>query len=175
MLERLWNGWRNAYVTSGGAVGGVAADDVEVGRGSVFTRILASELPDAETHIVHRGDNVFAILNAFPYAPGHLLVLPYREIADLETLTAEETNELWATVTAAVVAIKHAYRPEGINVGVNLGKPAGGSVSDHLHVHVVPRWTGDSNFMTALANTRTIPESLPDSAAKLRTAWPDRP
>ena len=70
--------------------------------------------------------------------------------------------------------MKHAYRPEGLNVGVNLGKPAGGSVSDHLHVHVVPRWTGDSNFMTALANTRTLPEALPDSAAKLRTAWPGR-
>jgi diadenosine tetraphosphate (Ap4A) HIT family hydrolase len=174
VLERLWNGWRNAYVTSGGAVAGVAADDVEVGRGSVFSRILASGLPDAETHIVHRGAHVFVILNAFPYAPGHLLVLPYREVADLESLTADEAAELWTTVTDAVIAVKHAYRPEGLNVGANLGKPAGGSVSDHLHVHVVPRWTGDSNFMTALANTRTLPESLPDSAAKLRTAWPLR-
>lgn len=174
MLERLWNGWRSAYVTSGGWVGGLAADDAEAPRGSVFTRILAAELPDTETHIVHRGGLVFVILNAFPYAPGHLLVLPYREVADLEALTVDEAAELWATVTDAVIAVKHAYRPEGLNVGVNLGKPAGGSVSDHLHVHVVPRWTGDSNFMTALANTRTLPESLPDSAAKLRTAWPRR-
>ena len=172
MLERLWNGWRNAYVSSGGAVGGVAGDDVEQGRGSVFTRILASGLPDDETHIVHRGDHVFALLNAFPYAPGHLLVVPYREIADLEALEPEEAADLWSTVTDAVVAVKRAYGPEGVNVGVNLGKPAGGSISDHVHVHVVPRWTGDSNFMTALANTRTIPEALPDSAAKLRTAWP---
>ena len=173
-LERLWNGWRNAYVVSGGAVGGVATDDVEQGRGSVFTRILESGLPDEETHVVHRGIRVFALLNAFPYAVGHLLVLPYREVADLEALESDETAELWATVTDAVVAVKHAYAPEGVNVGVNLGKPAGGSVSDHLHVHVVPRWTGDSNFMTALANTRTIPEALPDTAAKLRTAWPRR-
>ena len=171
MLERLWNGWRNAYVSSSGAAGGVSPDDGGEGGGSVFTRILASGLSDDETHIVHRGEHVFVILNAFPYAPGHLLVLPYREVADLEALSQGESAELWATVTAAVVAVKHAYRPEGINVGVNLGKPAGGSVSDHLHVHVVPRWTGDSNFMTALANTRTIPESLPDSAAKLRHAW----
>ncbi len=172
MLERLWNGWRNAYVSSGGAVGGASADDVELGRGSVFTRILHSGLPDDETHIVHRGDHVFAILNAFPYAPGHLLIVPYREVADLEALEPAEAAELWGTVTDAVVAVKRAYAPEGVNVGVNLGKPAGGSVSDHIHVHVVPRWTGDSNFMTALANTRTIPEALPDTAAKLRTAWP---
>jgi ATP adenylyltransferase len=172
MLERLWNGWRATYVQSGGAAGGVAADDVESGRGSVFTRILRSGLPDVDTHIVHRGEHVFAILNAFPYAVGHTLVLPYREVGELEALTPEEHTELWATVTAAVRAIKAAYRPEGINVGINLGKPAGGSVSEHLHVHVVPRWTGDSNFMTATANTRTLPEPLVDSAAKIRAAWP---
>ena len=115
------------------------------------------------------------MLNAFPYSVGHLLVLPYREVAELEDLEPDETAELWATVTAAVVALKRAYRPDGINVGLNLGRPAGGSVSDHLHVHVVPRWTGDSNFMTSVANTRTLPESLPDTAAKLRAAWPPAP
>ena len=87
VLERLWNGWRAAYVTSGGAAGGVSSDDVDSGRGSVFTRILHSGLPDVDTHIVHRGEHVFAILNAFPYAVGHTLVLPYREVADLEALT----------------------------------------------------------------------------------------
>ena len=112
------------------------------------------------------------ILNAFPYSVGHTLVLPYREVGDLEDLEPDEFAELWATVTDAVRAIKTAYRPDGVNVGVNLGRPAGGSVSEHLHVHVVPRWTGDSNFMTATANTRTLPEALPDSAAKLRAAWP---
>jgi ATP adenylyltransferase len=173
-LEHLWNGWRAAYVTSGGAAGGVAADDVTSGRGSVFTRILRSGLPDDETHIVHRGKRCFAVLNAYPYSVGHLLVLPYREVGELEELEPDEAAELWATVTDAVIALKRAYRPEGINVGVNLGRPAGGSVSDHLHVHVVPRWTGDSNFMTATANTRTLPEALPDTAAKLRAAWPDR-
>ena len=172
MLERLWNGWRAAYVTSGGAAGGVGADDVEAGRGSVFTRILHSGLPDIDTHIVHRGEHVFAILNAFPYSVGHALVLPYREVGDLERLAPAETLDLWQTVRDAVVALKQAFRPEGVNVGLNLGKPAGGSVSEHLHVHVVPRWTGDANFMTATANTRTLPEALPDSAAKIRAAWP---
>lgn len=171
-LEQLWNGWRASYVTSGGAAGGVGPDDVASGRGSVFTRILRTELPDLETHIVYRGEHVFVILNAFPYSVGHLLVMPYREVAELEALAPAEVTELWATVTSAVVAIKAAYRPEGLNVGINLGRPAGGSISEHLHVHVVPRWTGDANFMTATANTRTLPEALSDSAAKIRVAWP---
>ncbi len=172
MLERLWSGWRASYVTSGGAAGGVALDDVEQGRGSVFTRILDSGLPDDETHVVHRGMRCFVILNAFPYSIGHLLVLPYREVGDLEVPDPEEHDELWAVVTDAVVAVKAAYRPEGINVGVNLGRSAGGSVGEHLHVHVVPRWSGDANFMTAIANTRTLPEALPATAAKIRAAWP---
>ena len=173
MLERLWNGWRATYVTSGGAAGGVADDDVSSGRGSVFSRILHSGLPDVDTHIVHRGEHCFAILNAFPYSVGHLLVLPYREVADLEALDAGRDGRAVARRSPTpCVAVKQAYRPEGVNVGVNLGRPAGGSVSEHLHVHVVPRWTGDANFMTATANTRTLPEALPDTAAKLRAAWP---
>jgi ATP adenylyltransferase len=166
VLERLWNGWRSAYVQGGGA------ESPHVGEGSVFTRILASGLDDVETNVVHRGPSCFAILNAFPYSTGHVLVLPYREVADLEDLSAGETAELWTTVTDAVRAIKQTYAPEGINVGINLGKPAGGSISEHLHVHVVPRWTGDTNFMTAIANTRTLPEALTDTGRRLRAAWP---
>jgi ATP adenylyltransferase len=166
MLERLWSGWRATYVASVGTEPG-DPDDTR----SVFTRILQSGLPDEDTHVVHRGHTVFAILNAYPYATGHLMVLPFREVAELEDLDAEEVAELWATVTDAVRALKTAYSPDGMNVGLNLGRPAGGSISQHLHVHVVPRWTGDSNFMTSTANTRTIPEALPDTAAKLRAAW----
>ena len=166
MLERLWNGWRSAYVQGG------VEETSQPGAGSVFTRILASGLDDTETNIVHRGATCFAILNAFPYSTGHVLVLPYREVGELEDLSGDETAELWGTVTDAVVAIKRAYAPEGINVGINLGKPAGGSISEHLHAHVVPRWTGDSNFMTAIANTRTLPEALVDTATRLRAAWP---
>lgn len=172
-LERLWNGWRNAYVTSGGAVAGVRDGDVESGRGSVFSRILRSGLSDEAAYIVHRGAEVFAILNAFPYAVGHTLVLPYREVANLEDLTQSETSELWMTVTGSVKALKAAYEPEGLNVGINLGRPAGGSVSEHLHVHVLPRWSGDVNFMEAIANTRSLPEALLDTASKLRAAWLD--
>jgi diadenosine tetraphosphate (Ap4A) HIT family hydrolase len=165
VLERIWNGWRATYVGSAGT-------PVDGGSGSVFTRILRSGLPDDETNIVHRGRLCFVVLNAFPYGTGHLLVLPYREVANLEDLEPGESSELWQTVTDSVRAVKRAYEPEGINVGINLGRPAGGSVSEHLHVHVVPRWTGDANFMTAVANTRTLPEALADTAAKIRAAWP---
>lgn len=165
-LELLWNGWRATYVQS---LGPAAAADHGP---SVFSAILHSGLPDDETHVIHRGASTFVLLNAYPYAVGHTLVLPYREVADLEDLDGDEAAELWATVTLAVRAVKAALRPGGVNVGLNLGRPAGGSVGEHLHVHVVPRWIGDANFMTATANTRTLPEALPDTAAKLRAAWP---
>ena len=163
-LDRIWNGWRNEYVVD-------ASTRPVVGEGSLFTQILKSGLSDEETHIVHRGQLAFAILNAFPYTPGHLMVLPYREVSNLEDLHDEEHAELWATVTDAVRAVKSAYSPGGVNVGINIGRPAGGSVSEHLHVHVVPRWSGDSNFMTAIAEARTLPEALSQTAAKLRAAW----
>ena len=166
-LDLLWNGWRAAYVSSAGAAGGVAPED----ESSVFTRILASGLPDEESLIVHRGPTCFAILNRFPYSTGHTLVLPYREVAELEDLTDLEAAEVWQTVTDGVRALKAAYRPDALNVGINLGAAAGGSVARHLHVHIVPRWNGDANFMTATAYTRTMPEALPDTWAKVRSAW----
>jgi len=165
VLERIWNGWRATYV-------GSAGEAAVSGEGSVFSQILRSGLDDEATNIVHRGELCFAVLNAYPYGTGHLLVLPCREVANLEDLEQAETSELWTTVTDAVRAIKLAYSPEGINVGINLGRPAGGSVSEHLHVHVVPRWTGDANFMTTVANTRTLPEALDVTAARIRAAWP---
>jgi ATP adenylyltransferase len=166
VLEQLWNGWRARYI-----IGGEGRVPDPAAPGSVFTRILRSGLPDEQTFIIHRGDHVFAILNAYPYATGHLLVIPYEEVAELEDLDRATSAELWATVTDAVRAVKSAYAPEGINVGINLGRSAGGSIADHLHVHVVPRWRGDSNFMTTIANTSTIPEALETTASKLRTAW----
>jgi ATP adenylyltransferase len=138
----------------------------------VFTQIRESGLSDSETNIVFQGDHVFAIMNAFPYSPGHVLVLPKREIPDLENLNPEEQTELWSVVRDAVTAVRTAFRPEGINVGVNLGKAAGGSIPQHLHVHIVPRWLGDSNFMTSVANTRTLPLALSDTADRIRSSWP---
>lgn len=164
-LDRLWNGWRSGYVR-----GFNDGERNEPGR-SVFTAILESGLPDEETHIIHRGATCFVILNAFPYSTGHMLVLPYREFSDMEDLGPDESSELWSTVTAAVAAVKRSHSPHALNVGINLGAPAGGSIAQHLHVHVVPRWEGDANFMTAVANTRTLPEPLDETAARIRAAW----
>lgn len=164
-LEQLWNGWRADYVGQGNAR---SSDSSQ----SVFTRILTSGLSDDEAHIVRRSTTCFAILNAFPYSTGHVLVLPYREVANLEDLTDEESRDLWSTVTATTRALKSSHAPDALNVGINLGAAAGGSISQHLHVHVVPRWNGDSNFMTSVASTRTIPEPLPLTAQKVRDSWP---
>ncbi|MFM8644518.1 MAG: HIT family protein [Actinomycetota bacterium] len=168
MLERLWAGWRAEYVTGFGPEGNNPPSDGE----SIFARILASGLPDDDTHIVHRGPLCFVILNAYPYSNGHCLVLPYRQVANLEDLTDDERAELWLTVRDATLALKKAYAPAGMNVGLNLGAPAGGSVSQHLHVHLVPRWVGDTNFTVAVANTKVLSETLHSTTARLRAAWP---
>lgn len=169
-LARLWAGWRTTYITR------VSTDDAEVrpdadGR-SLFERILAADLPEEESHILWRGETCFAVLNAFPYGSGHLMVLPNRAVATLQGLTPDESTELWEGVNQAVVAISGAYRSDGINVGLNLGAGAGAGVPDHLHVHCLPRWSGDTNFMTTVAETRVLPEPLSTSWEKLRDAWP---
>lgn len=164
MLERIWNGWRADYVVHG--QGAQKKSDQ-----SVFTQILNSDMSDEQCYIVHRGEKVFAIMNAFPYTSGHLLVVPYREVAELEDLTQDETSELWATVTDAVKVLKSVYKPEAMNVGINLGAAAGGSIAQHLHVHIVGRWGGDTNFMVATANTKILPEALDVSADRIRKAW----
>ncbi|MEA3019265.1 MAG: adenylyltransferase [Actinomycetota bacterium] len=161
-MDRLWAGWRGEYVATAG--------DPSVA--CVFCRILASGEPDEATYIVWRGDAVFAILNAYPYASGHLMVLPYRHVAEVDELSPAESSELWTGATAAIAAVKAAYGPEGLNLGANLGRAGGAGVPGHLHLHVVPRWAGDTNFMTSVAETRVLPEALDASAAKLRAAWP---
>ncbi|HSP04489.1 MAG TPA: HIT domain-containing protein [Acidimicrobiales bacterium] len=172
-LDRLWAGWRTAYmdeVTADGNAG------LPTEGGSVFARILraieAGDLTDETAYLVHRGDHAFAILNAYPYGTGHLLVMPYREVGALEDLTGEESADVWRLVNEAVRAIKAAYRPEGVNVGFNLGRAAGAGVPTHVHGHVLPRWDADSNFMTTVAEARVLPEPLSVTWEKLRQSWP---
>jgi ATP adenylyltransferase len=167
VIERLWAGWRAAYV--GGEEG---VPPVPEGAGSLFERILGSGLPDERTFVLWRGRRCAALLNAYPYTTGHLMVMPQRAVADLEDLDPDESTELWAGVQLAVRAVRAAYQPEGINVGANLGKAAGAGVPDHLHLHVLPRWSGDTNFMTTVAETRVLPESLDVTWRKLRESWP---
>jgi len=170
MIDALWTGWRSQYLSS---LPNPFEGTHSVGQ-SVFTQILESGVPDEETFIVHRGKLVFAIMNAYPYAVGHLMVLPMRQIANLADLTSQESLELWGTVTQATEVLKSEYAPHGLNVGINLGPAAGGSVSEHLHVHIVPRWRGDANFMASVANAKTISEPLDETAARIRQAWTKR-
>ena len=168
MLERLWAGWRIPYIEQDDEA---RARDIDPNR-SLFESIEQSGLPDDESFVVWRGEHCFALLNAYPYTSGHLMVMPKRAIPDLELLTAAEQVELWSAVRDAVVAVKAAYHPEGVNVGMNLGTAAGAGVPDHLHVHVLPRWKGDTNFTTAVAELRVLPEALPVSWTRLTAAWP---
>ncbi|MGI8792508.1 MAG: HIT family protein [Acidimicrobiales bacterium] len=168
-LDRLWAGWRTEYVSS--ADDSASGDPTEAG-GCVFCRILSSSDRGADTGVLWRGTHAAAVLNAYPYTSGHLMVMPVRHTADLETLSVYEGSDLWSGITAGITAIKSAYGPDGINVGANLGRAAGAGVPGHAHMHVLPRWEGDTNFTTAVAGVRVMPESLPATFDKLSAAWP---
>lgn len=148
------------------------AGDRGPGEACVFCALWASDDSDQSTYVLWRGRQVFSVLNAYPYASGHLMVMPARHVGELEELTDEERSELWRGVEEAVAAVKAAYRPDGLNLGANLGRAAGAGFPRHLHLHVVPRWSGDTNFMTSVAEARVLPEALPDSWARLREVWP---
>ena len=144
----------------------------DVGEQTLFEAIEASGLRDEETFVVHRGSKCLALLNAYPYTSGHLLVVPRRAVAALAELTEDEHAALWSTVRDAVAAVEAAYLPGGVNVGLNQGAAAGAGVPSHLHVHVLPRWSGDTNFMTATADTRVLPEALGETWRRLVEVWP---
>jgi ATP adenylyltransferase len=172
-LDHLWATWRSAYVGSIVDTRTIPSAEEAAGR-SLFERILAGadEEGDEVAGVLWRGPTCFALLNLYPYTAGHLMVLPQRAVAELEDLTEVEHIELWSAVRAAVVALKAAFSCDAVNVGVNLGAAAGGSQSDHLHVHCVPRWEGDANFIAVAAETRVLPISLGEAAERLRAAWP---
>lgn len=175
-LDQLWATWRSMYVTGAAESrrplpGERSPGEPDDGR-SLFERILDSGEPDAETLIVERGRTCFVILNRFPYTSGHLMVLPNRAVPDLEDLDDDEFAELWDLVRTCVATLKSSMRCDGVNVGINLGRPAGGSQADHLHVHCVPRWVGDANFMAVVGGSQVMPVALPEVWARLRDLWP---
>lgn len=138
-----------------------------------FTEI--PEMADEDGLVVARGDHVYAVLNLYPYNPGHLMVVPYRQVAELEDLTEDESRELMAFTQKAIRVIKKVSRPHGFNVGLNLGTAAGGSLAEHLHQHVVPRWGGDANFITIIGDSKVLPQLLRDTRQLLATAWEQLP
>jgi ATP adenylyltransferase len=166
-LDQLWAGWRHEYVAAAGEAERTG-EDVDC----VFCRIVAAGDPSEDNGIVWRGAQTLAVLNAYPYASGHLLVTPLRHVSALGELTEPESADLWETTRTAAAALESAYQPDGLNVGANLGRAAGAGIPQHLHLHVLPRWSGDTNFMTAVAGVRVLPESLPRSWRLVHEAWP---
>jgi len=136
---------------------------------SLFVRIAQAN-DDEANHVIARDRTCFALLNTYPYNGGHLMVVPYRQIADLEDLTDEELTGLWKLTRRCQKALKQVMKPDGFNIGINLGKVAGAGITEHLHIHVVPRWLGDTNFMPVLASTTVVPQALRELASQLRAA-----
>jgi ATP adenylyltransferase len=157
--ERLWAPWRMAYIK--GPKAGECVFCAEPARGE-----------DEASGIVHRGERCYVMLNAYPYTNGHLMISPYLHTATIEGLDEETLLELMTLGQSALAALREAYRPDGFNLGLNLGKVAGAGFDEHLHLHVVPRWAADSNFMPVIGNARVLPELLHDSFLALRAAWP---
>lgn len=149
-MERLWSPWRLAYVTGTGNA-----------QGCIFCEA-------ADDLVLIRGRLSYVMLNLYPYNSGHLMVVPNQHVGSLAAMSRDERDELMRFTRHAEMALTEAYKPQGLNVGINLGRPAGAGVLDHLHVHLVPRWTGDTNFMSVVGHVRVLPEELGETAKRLR-------
>ncbi len=162
-LDRLWADWRSDYVSH--------PDTGRTDRGCVLCN-LVDATDDAEALVLERAEHTIAVMNLYPYGSGHLMVAPIRHVASFLDLTDEETVAIARAQRRGLTAIQNAYNPDGANVGANLGRAAGAGVPGHLHVHLLPRWNGDTNFMTTVAETRVMSESLRTGYDKLKAAWP---
>jgi ATP adenylyltransferase len=165
-MERLYAPWRMAYVDQPDKDAAPSSP-----TGCIFCD-KAAQSDDTGNLIVYRGVSAFVLLNLFPYNNGHVMVAPYRHTASLDDLDDAATLEMLTLAKEAQAALQAAFHPEGYNLGMNLGKAAGAGIADHLHLHIVPRWNGDTNFMPVLGEVKVLPDALQSSADKIRNAWP---
>ncbi len=154
-MEQIWAPWRIKYIQMAQIEGCILCDKPK-------------ENNDALNYILYRGDKNFVIMNSYPYNPGHLMIAPYRHIANLEELTDEELHEHFNVVSRSIKLLKQVFKPDGFNLGINMGKVAGAGINDHIHTHIVPRWQGDTNFMPVLADVKVVPEALTETYEKLK-------
>lgn len=161
-MDVLWNPWRYDYIKGGDSKTRKPENDC------VFCSILKNSARDEEKYILHRAEFNFVILNIYPYISGHLMVIPYAHLADLDKAEKNTTDELMDLTKRCQTALREVYSPNGFNLGMNFGKAAGAGVAEHFHLHILPRWIGDANFMTSIGETRTIPEDLRTTYEKLK-------
>ncbi len=160
-MERLWSPWRYAYIAAG------ASADASP-QGCVFCSIKADPRNDETNFVLYRAKFNFVVLNIHPYITGHLLIVPYEHVANLDAASKETTDELMDLTKRSQTALQEAYTPAGYNIGMNLGSAAGAGIVGHIHTHIMPRWVGDTNFMSTIGQTRVLPEDLTTTYQKLR-------
>jgi len=159
MVERLWSPWRHDYIAKAAA---------DTPRSCVLCDAQKNPADDEQHFILHRGRHNFIILNLYPYISGHLMIAPYAHVGELDSAPKESTDEMMDLIKLSQAALREAYHPDGLNIGMNLGRAAGAGVADHIHAHIMPRWTGDTNFMTTIGETRVLSEDLSTTYQKLR-------
>lgn len=159
-METLWSPWRYDYIKSGAGENHPS--------GCVFCEILKTPERDETNFVLHRASHNYVVLNIYPYISGHLLIVPFEHVAELDKAAKETTDELMDLTKQSQTALRDVYQPGGFNIGMNLGRTAGAGIADHLHVHIMPRWAGDTNFMSTVADTRVIPEDLSTTYGKLK-------
>ncbi len=162
-MQRLWSPWRSEYLDSGGP------DSKNIGCVFCYLRDHADD--DEQNYVLYRGSYNFVVLNLYPYISGHLMVVPYDHVGELDGAAKVTTDEMMDLAKRTQTALRAAYGPEGYNLGMNLGKAAGAGIADHIHIHIMPRWGGDTNFMTTVAETRVLPEDLATTYQKLRAKF----
>jgi ATP adenylyltransferase len=161
-LDRLWSPWRYEYI---------ATSSTADSSNCIFCSLRDDPQNDERNFVVYRGNLNFVVLNIYPYISGHLLIVPHEHVGDLDAASKETTDELMDLTKRCQTALREAYQPAGFNIGMNLGKSAGAGIVDHIHIHILPRWTGDTNFMSTIGNTRVIPEDLATTYQKLRARF----
>jgi ATP adenylyltransferase len=158
-LDRLWSPWRSEYIASAGDADATVC---------LFCKLRDEPDNDAANFVVKRASHNFVVLNRYPYISGHLLIVPYEHVPELDMAAKQTTDELMDLTKRSQTALREVYRPGGFNVGMNLGRSAGAGIADHIHIHILPRWSGDTNFMTSVGETRVLAEDLSTTYGKLR-------
>jgi ATP adenylyltransferase len=186
-MDRLWTPWRYDYITGAartprkGVPAALEAWPADRDRHCVFCNMIAAvdyaveqgmerEAAEKAVHLVSRGEHTFVCLNAYPYGTGHAMVIPYEHLDSLAAMSDAAAEEMMTTARRIETALREVYRPDGVNLGMNMGQAAGAGIAEHVHLHMLPRWLGDTNFMTAIADTRVLPETLDLTWARLRKA-----